>query len=139
MSRRSLLLRPSRSRFHEPIRRTSAMSDHKVHTGHSHVHGPSCGHRAVTHDGHVDYLHDGHLHSMHGDHVDECTIAVDGTHPDGCTPGHRCNGHGTAHVHGANCGHDAVPHGDHVDYLVDGHLHHAHDGHCDDHGVLSSA
>jgi hypothetical protein len=32
-----------------------------------------------------------------------------------------------------------VPHGDHVDYLVDGHLHHAHDGHCDDHGALQTA
>jgi hypothetical protein len=32
-----------------------------------------------------------------------------------------------------------VPHGDHVDYLVDGHLHHPHDGHCDHHGVLALA
>jgi hypothetical protein len=30
-----------------------------------------------------------------------------------------------------------VPHGDHVDYFVGGHLHHAHGGHCDDHGKLS--
>jgi hypothetical protein len=29
-----------------------------------------------------------------------------------------------------------VPHGDHVDYLVAGHLHHPHGGHCDDHGPL---
>ena len=29
--------------------------------GHAHVHGPSCGHTAVKHDGHIDYLHDGHL------------------------------------------------------------------------------
>ena len=33
-------------------------------------------------------------------------------------------------------GHEAVPHGDHVDFLVDGRLHHVHDGHCDDHGPL---
>jgi hypothetical protein len=26
-----------------------------------------------------------------------------------------------------------------VDYLVDGHLHHAHDGHCDDHGPVEHA
>jgi hypothetical protein len=32
-----------------------------------------------------------------------------------------------------------VPHGDHTDYLVDGHLHHPHDGHCDDHGPVKSA
>ncbi len=45
---------------------------------------------------------------------------------------------GTHTVHDT-CGHAAVPHGDHVDYLVDGHLHHAHDGHCDDHGPVRSA
>jgi hypothetical protein len=32
-----------------------------------------------------------------------------------------------------------VPHGDHTDYLVDGHLHHAHNGHCDHHGKVSMA
>jgi hypothetical protein len=29
-----------------------------------------------------------------------------------------------------------VPHGDHVDYLVDGHLHHPHGDHCDNHGKV---
>jgi hypothetical protein len=33
----------------------------------------------------------------------------------------------------------AVPHGDHVDYLVDGHLHHPHGGHCDHHGAVRFA
>ncbi len=28
------------------------------------------------------------------------------------------------HEHGPNCGHTAIEHGDHVDYLHDGHLHH---------------
>jgi hypothetical protein len=115
------------------------MSEHKIHANHGHVHGPNCGHRSVKHDGHVDYLHDGHLHTMHGDHVDECTIAVDETHPVTCTSGHQCRGHAAGHVHGANCGHEAVPHGDHIDYLVDGHLHNVHDGHCDDHGILAGA
>jgi hypothetical protein len=32
-----------------------------------------------------------------------------------------------------------VPHGDHIDYLVAGHLHFAHGAHCDDHGVLQLA
>jgi UDP-2,3-diacylglucosamine pyrophosphatase LpxH len=32
-----------------------------------------------------------------------------------------------------------VPHGEHVDYLVDGHLHHPHGDHCDDHGELALA
>jgi hypothetical protein len=44
-----------------------------------------------------------------------------------------------AGTHGPGCGHEAVPHGDHVDYLVSGHLHHPHDGHCDDHGALELA
>lgn len=112
---------------------------HSIHPAHDHVHGASCGHPAVQHSGHVDYLHDGHLHNIHGDHVDEHTIAVDATNPAQCTPSHRCTGHPPNHVHGPNCGHPGVPHGDHTDYLVEGHLHHAHDGHCDDHGPLRTA
>jgi zinc transport system permease protein len=42
------------------------------------------------------------------------------------------------HEHGAGCGHPAVPHGDHVDYDHDGHLHAAHRTgagvHYDEHG-----
>ena len=37
------------------------------------------------------------------------------------------------HEHGPGCGHDAVPHGDHVDYLHDGHRHAPHQGHYDEH------
>lgn len=36
------------------------------------------------------------------------------------------------HVHGADCGHQAVEHGDHTDYEHDGHLHHAHGGHVEE-------
>ena len=104
------------------------------HSNHAHQHGPNCGHVAVRHDGHVDYLHDGHLHHMHGDHVDEHAIGVDSTNPARCTPEVKC-----AHQHGAGCGHEAIPHGDHVDYLVDGHLHHPHGDHCDDHGRVQLA
>jgi hypothetical protein len=32
-----------------------------------------------------------------------------------------------------------VPHGDHVDYLVKGHLHHQHGNHCDNHGPIKTA
>ncbi|WP_374969735.1 iron chelate uptake ABC transporter family permease subunit [Terrabacter sp. BE26] len=39
-----------------------------------------------------------------------------------------------AHEHGSECGHPAVTHGDHVDYLHDGHLHAAHENHYDEHG-----
>jgi zinc transport system permease protein len=37
------------------------------------------------------------------------------------------------HVHGPSCGHVAVPHGDHVDYVHDGHRHAAHGRHYDEH------
>lgn len=114
-------------------------STHATHPEHPHVHGPGCGHAAVVHEGHVDYLHNGHLHHPHDGHVDEHAIAVSAANPDACTPDHACAGHDAAHVHEQGCGHPAVPHGDHVDYLVEGHLHHPHDGHCDDHGALLSA
>jgi hypothetical protein len=112
------------------------MSDHRTHPNHTHTHGPGCGHTAVAHDGHTDYLHDGHLHRVHGDHIDECAVAASAKNPIACTPSHACGGHQQTHVHGPGCGHDIVPHGDHSDYLVGGHLHHPHDGHCDDHGAL---
>ncbi|XSC44805.1 hypothetical protein ACF1BQ_046705 [Bradyrhizobium sp. RDT10] len=113
-----------------------ATHDHPVHADHPHQHGPGCGHIAIRHDGHVDDLHDGHLHHPHEDHVDEHALAVSATNPDRCTPDHRCGGHDASHRHGPGCGHEAVHHGDHTDYLVDGHLHHPHGEHCDDHGPL---
>jgi hypothetical protein len=115
------------------------MSHPSHHANHDHQHGPGCGHVGVVHDGHVDYLHDGHLHHMGAGGVEEHHIAVDATNPAACTSGHRCGGHVGSHQHGPGCGHEAVPHGDHVDYLVDGHLHHPHGGHCDDHGPLQQA
>lgn len=42
-----------------------------------------------------------------------------------------CDGH--AHEHGPDCGHLAVPHNDHVDYVHDGHRHAAHGKHYDEH------
>ncbi len=38
-----------------------------------------------------------------------------------------------AHVHGNDCGHPAVKHGDHVDYVHDGHRHAPHGEHYDEH------
>ena len=38
-----------------------------------------------------------------------------------------------AHQHGDDCGHLAVPHGDHVDYVHDGHRHAPHGSHYDEH------
>jgi zinc transport system permease protein len=37
------------------------------------------------------------------------------------------------HEHGPDCGHQPVQHGDHLDYVHDGHLHAAHGAHYDDH------
>jgi len=106
-----------------------------AHVNHGHVHGPGCGHQQILHEGHSGYLHHGHLHCPHDDHVDEHVIKVSAQNPSGC--------HGKAdtcqkgnHVHGKTCRHLQIPHGDHADYLVDGELHHTHDGHCDLHGQV---
>jgi zinc transport system permease protein len=37
------------------------------------------------------------------------------------------------HEHGPGCGHPAIEHGQHVDYLHDGHRHAPHEGHYDEH------
>ena len=108
----------------------------KQHPGPEHTHGPGCGHTAIRHDGHVDYLVSGHLHHPHDGHMDEHAIAVSASNPAACTPEHTCGGHEPGHVHGPGCGHEPVPHGDHIDYLVGGHLHHPHGDHCDDHGPV---
>lgn len=107
------------------------MTQCKIHNNHEHVHGIKCGHTAIRHDGHTDYLHDGHLHHEHNGHYDEHVLAVNSINPDGCRPVESCD-----HKHGEGCGHEAVPHGDHIDYLVNGRLHHPHGDHCDDHGPV---
>jgi len=104
---------------------------------HDHEHGPDCGHTAIRHGDHVDYLHDGELHHHGAGGVEAHAIEVDDANPGGCTPGHDCHGHEAGHVHGPGCGHEAVPHGDHVDYLVEGHLHSPHGDHCDHHGTVA--
>ncbi len=106
----------------------------EVHENHAHVHGEHCGHTKIKHGDHTDYLHDGHMHHKHGDHYDEHRLEVNETNPDQCLP----IKHEDAHVHGPGCGHEAVPHGDHVDYIVAGRLHHPHGDHCDDHGPVDT-
>lgn len=111
--------------------------EHTIHKSHTHKHGENCGHTAIQHGDHIGYIHDGHLHKVHDDHYDECRIEIDETNPAICTNGHECEGHEKGHIHGENCGHEAIPHGDHIDYLVNGHLHHYHNGHCDNHGNVT--
>ena len=109
-----------------------------THTNHNHQHGAGCGHTAVQHEGHTDYLHDGHLHHQAADGtVTEHSLAEAGANPGACTPAHNCGAHAKGHVHGPGCGHEVVPHGDHTDYLVGGHLHHPHGDDCDDHGPVN--
>ncbi len=111
-----------------------------LHANHDHEHSPDCEHTGIQHGDHVDYLHDGHLHHVRADgQVEEHALEVSDANPAGCTPAHSCDGHDSDHVHGSGCGHEAVPHGDHIDYLVDGHLHHPHGDHCDDHGPVTIA
>lgn len=128
------------------------------HNNHPHKHGEKCGHTAILHNGHIDYLHDGHLHHIHDDHVDEHVIEVSDKNPEtgirakdcGCSPECSCescadescscdccdSNHEKGHIHGEGCGHEAIPHGDHVDYLVNGRLHHQKSGYCEDHGFI---
>jgi hypothetical protein len=75
------------------------------------------------------------LHHVHDGHVDEHQMSA-ATNPEACTPGHQCGSHKSEHQHGASCGHEAVPHADHTDYVVGGHLHHPCGSHCDDHGKV---
>lgn len=112
------------------------MSNCIIHENHAHQHAPDCGHTSIEHNGHTDYLHNGHLHHLHLNHVDDHSLEVNDKNPEACTPTHSCGAHSVDHVHGPTCGHEPVPHGEHIDYLVDGHLHFAHETHCDDHGVV---
>lgn len=110
------------------------MTNCKTHDSHDHKHQEGCGHQQVQHDDHMDYMHDGHLHHVHDDHIDEHQLSGAGS----CTPDHACGSHDAGHAHGESCGHDAVPHGDHTDYVVNGHLHHPCGQHCDDHGAVKT-
>ena len=106
------------------------------HAKHNHTHGTDCDYVAIQHADLVDYLHGGNLHHPHGNHVDEHLLEVSDKNPDVCTPEHHCSRHAPDHVHGPDCGHEEVPHGDQVDYPVGGHLHHPHGDHCDNYGPV---
>lgn len=103
---------------------------HQVHETHTHEHGGGCGHMQIMHGEHVDYLHNGHLHTMHKTHYDECMISVSEKNPAECAEV-EC-----ACAHAGVCEHEAIPHGDHVDHLVNKRLHFRHGTHCDDHGEV---
>jgi DNA-binding transcriptional ArsR family regulator len=98
-------------------------TDRSSHPGESHEHGPDCGHVAIPHRDHVDYLHNGSLHRLGGSPARWMD----------CEPGPHIPHRVHLHVHGEGCGHVAIPHGDHVDYVHDGHRHAVHGDHYDDH------
>lgn len=104
--------------------------EHQTHDQHSHIHSEHCGHIAIQHEGHIDYLHHGHLHTAHESHYDEHVIAVSTRNPEMCIQIQCECGH-------QDCGHEQVPHGNHMDYLCEGRLHHPHGDHCDDHGSIT--
>jgi hypothetical protein len=110
-----------------------------THNNHEHKHGTNCGHKSIKHEDHIDYLHEDHLHHMHDDHVDEHSLSQSNQNKSSCTPEHNCSTHDTSHKHGIGCGHDAVPHNNHIDYLVGEHLHHPCNNHCDHHGYIAVA
>ncbi|WP_314451021.1 zinc transporter permease [uncultured Microbacterium sp.] len=64
-------------------------------------------------------MHGTHHHAVHGDHYDEHESVAEHTVAD--------------HAHASDCGHEAVPHDDHVDYVHDGHKHAAHGEHYYEH------
>lgn len=102
---------------------------HPTHPDHLHEHNEHCGHTRLRHEGHIDYLHEGHLHSAQEGGYEEHVIAESALNPAGCAP-MTCTGD--------HQGQEAVPHGDHTDYLVAGQLHHPHGDHCDDHGQVTT-
>ncbi len=73
--------------------------------------------------------------------MEEHRIAVSETNPDRCTPEHECRHH-AGHTHEETQAeegehhHPMVPHGDHMDHIHEGRLHHHHGDHCDDHGPI---
>src|SRR3984893_13898091 len=101
------------------------------HPDHVHQHGPNCGHTAIRHDAHVDFM-TAICTACTGIMLTSISSRSEPRTPVHCTPEIRCSGH----EHGPNCGHEAIPHGDHLDYLVNGRLHHTHGDHCDDHGPV---
>lgn len=114
---------------------STSMVDHDTHNVHQHAHGEDCGHQVVMHDGHMDYVHDGHLHHVHDAHVDEHIVKITAANP--VAEKRAEAGKHDDHVHGpGDTLHAMIPHGDHVDYLHDGHLHHVHNDHIDEHGPL---
>jgi hypothetical protein len=118
----------------EPTRR--GLEGRIAHTDATHTHGARCGHTRITHGDHNDYEHEGHFHALHLDHYDDHgSIAMNNNDRGTASASDDWITH--AHSHGVGCGHPAVAHGDHTDYVHDGHFHAPHGDHYHDHGIGS--
>lgn len=107
------------------------------HSQEEHSHRPGCGHIAINHNGHADFIMDAHLYPAHGGNLQQHILRESSEYPVVCAPIiDKTIGHHQEHTHGPNCGHEAIQHEDHLDYIVDNLLHHYHEGHCDHHGNL---
>jgi hypothetical protein len=115
--------KPYQSQTHTYARPRRLMHDGKLQHGGEPVEPHPLGVDAK-HGGSYTPRHDGHATEAHA-----TSLAA-------CTKGHACSGHALGEAHGAGCGHEAIPHDAHVDYVVQGRRHHPHEGHCDDHGPI---
>jgi len=114
------------------------MSEQKNHPSDVHTRATGSGHATTAHDDHKECVQGGHRDHVAGGRAHGHQFDVGKSNPAACTPEHACGAHAADHVHGTGCSHEAVPHGDHTDYVVNGHLHHPCDKHCDDHGPTST-
>lgn len=97
----------------------------------THVHGDDCGHLKIKHGDHFDFLENGSLTASGTAPGSRHSLDISATNPSGC----RAEGSLVCFRH--HGGSDPqVPHGDHMDYLYHGRLHHPHGDHCDDHGPV---
>ncbi|WIA43783.1 hypothetical protein OEZ86_010205 [Tetradesmus obliquus] len=80
---------------------------------------PACGHTVIQHGSHRGFLNNGQLlcRPAVGLPLVPCTLDMDDW---SCSLIEGQDGH----IHGPGCGHEQVPHGEHMDYLVGGRLHH---------------
>lgn len=106
---------------------TIADAEHLPIADHDHDHDRWCGHAFMPHGDHVDFLHDGRIHRPCSDHFEEMR---------GCDEPvrrHHLSHSAHMHVHQPDCGHTAVAHLDHFDYLHGRHRHAVHQTHYDEH------
>ena len=106
-------------------------------TNQMHVHGPGCGHIAIQHKNDVDYSTAAACNTLRAGTLMSTWSKLARPILTGAIwkPSRFRTQCGASTW--SSCGDEAVPHGDHVDYLVDERLHHPHGDHCDDHGPLT--